>query len=396
MFNGEGKKGADGTAVYPGMIAAPPTYPFGTVVELPGVGIGTVHDRGSRIIEWGDDVHRIDLWMGYGEEGLARSLAWGARHVTGMVYPIGADGTPAEKFSLDVLPSDPAVLAALPKSEAIDVLVQATLGEQSYAVRLLQNSLKDLGYFDTGVNGNFGPATQQALKSFLADHALSGDGSAVDSLTAAAITVAQTIKPENLPDVPLGIEIGASGNDVRQTQKLLRYLGFYRGRTNGVFDQPLKEAVTAFQISSSVVKQALDTGAGRIGPATQTAILKAWKAKQVGIMAKTALAKMQIRNKVTKEGLPSKVLASGDRGVSVEVLQKLLNKLGYLSDSDVTAKFGAKTKAAILAYQKEKNIVSSPKQRGAGVFGPATRQSLLKDAIDLEWRRVRSDGIASI
>ena len=58
-FNGNGIRGSDGTDVYPGMIAAPDSYAFGTVIDLPGLGIGTVHDRGGRIIEWGEDVHRI-------------------------------------------------------------------------------------------------------------------------------------------------------------------------------------------------------------------------------------------------------------------------------------------------------------------------------------------------
>ena len=52
-------KGADGTAVYPGMLAGPPSYEFGTVVALDGLGVGTVHDRGSRIVEWNADLHRL-------------------------------------------------------------------------------------------------------------------------------------------------------------------------------------------------------------------------------------------------------------------------------------------------------------------------------------------------
>src|SRR3989338_7224095 len=75
-FNGRGIAVNDGTAVYPGMIAAPPEYAFGTRIALPDVGVvGTVHDRGGRIVVEGNGVHRIDLWMGRGEEGLARALA---------------------------------------------------------------------------------------------------------------------------------------------------------------------------------------------------------------------------------------------------------------------------------------------------------------------------------
>ena len=67
------------------MLAAPKTYPFGTRVMIPGLGVGEVHDRGGAILaRKGYD--RIDVWMGRGEEGLSRALNWGARLVEGEVY----------------------------------------------------------------------------------------------------------------------------------------------------------------------------------------------------------------------------------------------------------------------------------------------------------------------
>jgi 3D (Asp-Asp-Asp) domain-containing protein len=84
-LNGRGTNGADGTEVYVGMLAAPRTYPFGTRVSIPGLGVGEVHDRGGAILA-GKDYDRIDVWMGHGEEGLARALNWGARVVEGEVY----------------------------------------------------------------------------------------------------------------------------------------------------------------------------------------------------------------------------------------------------------------------------------------------------------------------
>ena len=48
-LNGRGTNGADGTQVYPGMIAAPKTFPFGTKMQIPGIGFVAVHDRGGAI-----------------------------------------------------------------------------------------------------------------------------------------------------------------------------------------------------------------------------------------------------------------------------------------------------------------------------------------------------------
>jgi len=393
MFNGEGKAGADGTAVYPGMIAAPGLYPFGTVIELPGLGVGTVHDRGARIIEWGEDIHRIDLWMGTGEEGLARALAWGVRHVKGTVYPLDSGAAPAEHFSLAALPADTKALAALPKKDVFTILAKAKYGDATYAARVLQSTLKDTGYFDTAITGQFGPVTQAALRQFAADYGLKGDGTTVDDVTAATLLTAAAIRTSNLPDVSIGLAKGSTGNDVRQIQKLMRYLGYYRGRTDGVFSDALKAAVVAFQIQSSVIPQVLATGAGRVGPATQTAILKAWKVKQVAEKSRTTLTKMQVKAKIQTTLVPSRVLARGDRGTSVKLLQRLLRESGYLKDTDVTGLYGDRTERAIIAYQQDRKIISSAKDHGAGVFGPATRQMLLSDAVNAQLKKIRYEGV---
>ncbi len=395
-FNGEGKKGADGTAVYTGMIAGPPTYDFGTEIKLPGLGIGTVHDRGGRIVEWGEDIHRIDLWMGVGEEGLARAMAWGVRHVTGTVYPVGTEVMPAENFSLADIPVDTSTLAALPKSDSVDILSKAVFGGTDYSVRLLQSTLRELGYFSSSLSGQFGTVTQDALKQFLADEGLAGDGTNVDELTAAALTVATAIKPQNLPDVSVGLESGSQGGDVRQVQKLMRFLGFYRGRTDGVFDQHLKESVTAFQMKNGLIAHDLDAGAGRVGPGTQAAILKDWKSKIVLSKSNSVVTKMHVAAKVRDGGLPVKVLSLGDKGKEVVLLQHFLKTAGYLDAADVTGTFGSRTKAALLKYQLERKIVTAASAHGAGVFGPSTKIRVAREAIDLKWQQVRAGGVESL
>jgi hypothetical protein len=50
-LNGNGTNGASGKPVYPGMLAAPKSYSFGTVIHLEGLGTGTVDDRGGAIVK---------------------------------------------------------------------------------------------------------------------------------------------------------------------------------------------------------------------------------------------------------------------------------------------------------------------------------------------------------
>ena len=392
-FNGNGTNGADGTQVYVGMIAAPDTYGFGTRIDLPGLGVGAVHDRGGRIIEWGEDLHRIDLWMGTGEQGLARAMAWGVRRVTGTVYPVGADVLPQEHFSLDSISADTSLLAGLPKTEISQLLTKAEFGDHEYAVRVLQSVLKDLGYFKADINAQYGEATQQALKDFLGAEGILSDGTKVDTSAAAALSIAQGIRPENLPDVAASLDRGASGDDVRQIQKLLRFLGYYRGRTDGVFDQHLHDSVVALQMKNNIVAHALDTYAGRIGPATRTAILKEWKTKIIAMKTPSVAAKIQLTAKMKDAGLPSKTVAVGDHGPNVVVLQKFLTDKGYLSSKDISGSFGSRTQSALLKYQVDMKIVTDAMSRGAGVFGPTTKSVAMKDLVAMKWKEMRANGI---
>ena len=66
-------KTASGTTAGPGTVAAPSKYPFGTVMNIPGYGTGTVSDRGGAI----KNAH-IDLWF----PTTRQAINWGAQHLT--------------------------------------------------------------------------------------------------------------------------------------------------------------------------------------------------------------------------------------------------------------------------------------------------------------------------
>jgi peptidoglycan hydrolase-like protein with peptidoglycan-binding domain/3D (Asp-Asp-Asp) domain-containing protein len=397
-FNGRGTNGADGTPVYPGMIAAPPTYAFGTRITLDGLGTATVHDRGSRIIEWGEDLHRIDIWMGYGEEGLARALAWGVRRVKGTVYPVGWDTAPTENLALSTFPADTGLLATLPKPDPLKVLMLAKAGDDSVAVRALQSNLQSIGYFKGSITGTFGDVTRQSLKAFLMDARISGDGTEVTEEIAAALSVATEIKDENLPDLSIELSMGSRGDDVKQVQKLLRFLGFYRGRTDGIFDRDVRDALIVFQQRQGIIGAESDTGAGRVGPVTRQAMLTSWRSKIVSMKTPIALSKMHLASSLREAGLlPGKTLVLGDRGKDVRLLQAFLADHGYLDQAkDVTGTFGNRTFQGLLRYQMDSKIVSSETAHGAGVFGPATRSVAFSQIVATSWNRVRGQGMQAL
>ena len=77
------------------------------------------------------------------------------------------------------------------------------------------------------------------------------------------------------------------------------------------------------------------------------------------------------------------VLRKGSSGASVVLLQELLGKRGYdLSPYGADGKFGAKTEAALKAFQKEHSDTDETPLKVDGIAGPATWRAL--DRADTE------------
>ena len=87
-LNWEWIAGASGREVFSGMLAAPQWYSFWTKIYLEWLWIGSVEDRGWAIVPAGQrgyNYDRIDVWMGYWDEGLRRALYWWKRTIPGHI-----------------------------------------------------------------------------------------------------------------------------------------------------------------------------------------------------------------------------------------------------------------------------------------------------------------------
>jgi len=87
-LNGEWHTTASGNEVFPGLLAGPANYPFGTKIYFEGYGIWVIEDRWWAIVkawERGYSYDRIDIWMWYGDEWLARAKRWWKRTVKGKI-----------------------------------------------------------------------------------------------------------------------------------------------------------------------------------------------------------------------------------------------------------------------------------------------------------------------
>lgn len=160
-LNGWWIKGSDGTPVFVGMIAAPKNYAFGTKIELDGLGVVSVHDRGWAIVSSADGVtyDRIDIWMGYGDEGLERTLAWGRREITGKIV----DSNTAVSLDLqNIVKNAPQITqTALQKFQAIGY----ELNWRTFAELVLQFQLdhKIINSSSEAGAGNYWPKTTAKL-----------------------------------------------------------------------------------------------------------------------------------------------------------------------------------------------------------------------------------------
>lgn len=390
-LNGNGTNGADGTQVYPGMAAGPSSYPFGTTIVLPGIGVVTVHDRGGAIKVLDSGAHRLDLWVGFGEEGLARALQFGVQHVTGTVYAAGTK-QPPDAFNLAALPS--------PFSQLKSYVVRTDLlalrpkkSETGMSTFLLQEALRKLGYLNVPSSGTYGENTVTALAKFNADFGIGTEPSQALSPTTAAYLTAELERHGARLPVVENVNASSDASTIRDAQRTLRFLGYYRGRTSGVYDETLRKAILALQKEKSLVATESDPGAGTIGPKTRATIASAWDRAIVAERAQRLLDQERVSDLIAKRGLSITLrLAEGDTGQQVRSLQTILVQRGFLSKEKITGKFGADTRKALIAYQRSRKIIGSEKDTGAGCVGPKTQLVLGSELRTAYMEIVRSKG----
>ena len=170
--------------------------------------------------------------------------------------------------------------------------------KETAAVRLLQQRLKNLGFYRGSVDGSFGSGTTDAVKSFQRANSLTADGVAgggtlnrlfASSAKSATVTAAPrptatprpTLRPTQSPlppniyvlvtPAPYGyyatLRRGMYGNPVQEMQEALRNQGYYFGATDGYFGEGTENAVKSFQRTNG-----LDVD-GVAGPATLRTLL---------------------------------------------------------------------------------------------------------------------------
>ncbi|MBI5755247.1 peptidoglycan-binding protein [Candidatus Peregrinibacteria bacterium] len=430
-LNGDGVLSADNTEVYPGMIAAPSQYPFGMKIGIPGLGIGAVHDRGGAIKskeDTGQSYDRLDVWMGHGDMGLERALAWGKRTLEVTVY--GKDDTLAENFYLENFSEENALIQKyLPFLQPKTFKNDIWYGSEGEKVTLLQKYLQDLGFFQANINGFYGNETRNAVFQFQKSK---GIVEGEDDLGAGHFGIRTRLALERAIS-ELGVNIapnrerlqtfesyddlrekgysfeqplqkGDSGENIRTLQEELKRLGYLRITPTGIFGEITEHAVFKLQQAWGLIADISTPGAGTVGPNTRSrlnAILgtRIESKRRIALKRNERMLALNAPSETVRvnpsnhdsshitlreplrqssgqaQGDIATDLGLGDRGIEVETLQKTLKSLGFFTGL-TSEYFGSATASAVLNFQLQYDIIEDVSHPAAGYVGPKTREML--------------------
>ncbi|MBQ8653369.1 MAG: peptidoglycan-binding protein, partial [Clostridia bacterium] len=229
------------------------------------------------------------------------------------------------------------------------------VGSSGSKVRTLQNRLIELGWLAGQADGEFGGATEYALKAFQAREGLWNDGVAgpdtLEELYSNKAAKTSTVQSS----VGVTLKSGMEGASVRALQKRLKSLGYYDGSVDGSYGAETIAAVKTFQAHNGLSDD------GRAGTSTLNKIYSdsANKYSSAGSAAGSGT--------VSSTGYIT--LREGDDSDAVRKLQRKLKDLGYYTGS-VDGDYGSATTNAVKVFQQMNDL------RVDGIAGPQTQRVL--------------------
>lgn len=195
-------------------------------------------------------------------------------------------------------------------------------GSSGPAVVSLQRALKARGVYRGAVNGDFGAATERAVKAFERRKGLEGDGVVTNEVWAQLRSHAVVRPTVGGPTLKKGL----TGQAVALLQSRLKERGLYSGAIDGRFGEATKQAVKKLERrrgakTDGVVGNALWTALGGAGTGSGPRLRR------------------------------------GSKGETVEILQRRLKAMG-LYGGPVDGDFGPMTQAALKRLEKKRGLTA--------------------------------------
>ena len=249
-------------------------------------------------------------------------------------------------------------------------------GSSGSDARLVQQRLKDLGYYKGTIDGKFGSSSVSALIAFQQKHGLNADGKAgqatyaiLFSVNALPVNVTPTpvvlaTLPPAVTPVPTStpapveiskenvvtIRLGTQGDAVSRLQQRLTALGYYQATVDGVCKADDVAAIRAFQRLNSLTVDGVAGYLTQVRLYAESAVLYTG-----GVAAGTVSAYSTLRMGMT--------------GSEVRQMQERLIALGYL-EGKADGVYGSSTANAVIAFQRTNGLAKD------GVAGPKTLQAI--------------------
>ena len=353
---------------------------------------GTLHEGDS-----GEDVYNLQarlFELGYYNgriDGRYSSETTAAVKAFQKTNGLGADGI-AGKGTLTKLNSGNAVAADSTANDVTDDDIadepEATYqpatsytvlrrGDKSDQVQVMQRYLATLGYLNSTPDGQFGSATERAVKLFQEANGLSADGIAGSGTlsilygdnpvsyneyfgsSGGTSSGTTTATPTPVPDMTTVIQWASEGDNVRQYQQRLVELGYLDSKSvTGKFDQKTVDATKAFQTMNDLKVD------GAAGPQSLKLIYSGDALDANGVRVGDKLGSAS--DTVTV----SDVLTAGMSGEQVRQVQSRLAALGYLSASFISGTYDDATAQAVRQFQQANGLTAD------GTAGSATQSRL--------------------
>ena len=252
-------------------------------------------------------------------------------------------------------------------------------GTSGQDARLVQQRLKELGYYRGSVDGKFGSGSVTALKAFQQKHGLTPDGKAgqatyaiLFSVNALAVNVTPTpivlatLPPAATPtptptpapaeitkDNVVTIRLNTQGDSVSRLQQRLTALGYYQATVDGTCKADDVAAIRAFQRLNGL------TVDGVAGYLTQVKLYS-----ESAVLYNGGVAAGAVSTYTT--------LRMGMTGSEVRQMQERLIALGYLTGK-ADGIYGTGTANAVIAFQRNNGLKKD------GIAGPQTLQAIYGD-----------------
>ena len=117
------------------------------------------------------------------------------------------------------------------------------LGDASDNVKILQEKLKILGFFNPIITGSFGLATEEGVKAFQREFNIEETGVVDNKMWELLFGITEPTIYGRV-SYPV-LSIGSSGNEVRNLQTKLKALLYYTGPINSNFDFSNKTSISS-------------------------------------------------------------------------------------------------------------------------------------------------------